>query len=68
MGLALVIASFFVGLVTGLIFSPFNLPTFGNIPANIIGAMFSFYISVVFAVILGFALYKNADKMNLFKG
>lgn len=68
MGFVLVVASFFVGMILSIIFMPFNLPTFGNIPANLIGAMFSFYVSVVFSVVLGFALYKNADKMNLFKG
>lgn len=68
MCLVLAIASFFVGMILSLIFLPFDLPTFGNIPAKLIGALFSFYISVVFSVILGFALYKNADKMNLFKG
>lgn len=68
MGLALVIASFFVGMFLGLIFLPFDMPTVGNIPAKAVGAFFSFYVSVVFSVILGFALYKNADKMNLFKG
>lgn len=68
MGFVLAVASSIVGLILGMIFYPFDLPTFGNIPANFIGAMFSFYVSVVFSVILGFALYKNADKMNLFKG
>jgi len=68
MCLVLVIASFFVGMILSVIFLPFDLPTFGNIPAKLIGSLFSFYLSVVFSVILGFALYKNADKMNLFKG
>ncbi len=68
MGFVLVIASFFVGMILSIIFMPLDLPTFGNIPAKLVGAMFSFYVSVVFSIILGFALYKNADKMNLFKG
>jgi len=68
MGLILLVASGIIGLILGLIFMPFDLPTFGNIPAKAVGAMIGFYFSVVFSVILGFALYKNADKMNLFKG
>jgi hypothetical protein len=68
MGLVILIASGIVGLILGLVFSPFDIPTFGNLPAKALGAMFGFYFSVVFSVILGFALYKNADKMNLFKG
>lgn len=68
MGFVIVIASGVIGLILGLIFSAFDLPTFGNLPANAIGAMVWFYLWSVFSVILGFALYKNADKMNLFKG
>jgi hypothetical protein len=68
MGLALIIASFIVGLILGIIFIPFDMPTVGNIPVKAISALFAFYFSVVFSVILGFVLYKNADKMNLFIG
>lgn len=68
MGLLILIASGIVGLILGLIFMPFDMPTFGNLPAKAVGSLFGFYFSVVFSVILGFALYKNADKMNLFKG
>jgi hypothetical protein len=68
MGFALIIASFIVGMILGIIFIPFDMPTVGNIPVKVISALFAFYLSVVFSVILGFVLYKNADKMNLFKG
>jgi hypothetical protein len=67
MGLILAAGSFFAGMILHLILSPFALPAFGNLPATAVGALFSFYISVVFSVVLGFALYKNADKLNLFK-
>jgi len=50
-----------------IIFLPFEMPTVGNLPAQIVGALFSFYFSVVFSVVLGFAIYKNADKLNLFR-
>jgi hypothetical protein len=68
MGVLIVVASFLIGFVLAVIFLPFNLPTFGNLPANAIGALFVFYFSVVYSVLMGFVLYKNADKLNLFKG
>ena len=68
MGLIILFLSFIVGLILGVVFMAFDMPMIGNIPAKVIGAMFGFYFSVVFSVILGFALYKNADRLNLFKG
>ena len=68
MGAALTAGYVVVSLILHFILSPFNLPTFGNIPAQLIGGFFYFYIWVVYSVLLGFLLYKNADKMNLFKG
>jgi hypothetical protein len=68
MGLiVMIIVPFIIGIILGLIFMPFNLPTFGNLPVKAVSALFVFYFSVVFSVILGFALYKNADKMNLYR-
>lgn len=67
MGLVLVILS---GLVSGffaLVFSPFDLPGMGNLPAKAIGALFGFYLSVVFSCILGYALFKNSDKLQLLR-
>jgi hypothetical protein len=57
-----------VGLVLAIILFPFNLPTFGNLPAQFLGSFATFYFSVVFAVTLGFALYKNSDKLKLYRG
>ncbi|HEX6124412.1 MAG TPA: hypothetical protein VFZ23_03490 [Pyrinomonadaceae bacterium] len=65
MGLALVIASGIVSVVTGVIFAPLDLPAFGNIPANAIGALVAFYLWVVFSCILGYALFKNSDKLQI---
>lgn len=65
MGLALVIMS---GSVTGLlslIFLPFGMPGFGNIPAKAVGSLFGFYFSVVFSCVLGFAMFKAADRLRL---
>jgi hypothetical protein len=57
-----------VDAILGGIFSAFNMPSVGNVPAKVIGAVVGFYIWIVFSVFLGFALYKNSDKLNLFKG
>lgn len=55
------------GFILEIIFSPFNLPKMGNLPAIAVGSWFNYYIAVVFAVLLGYLLYKNAEKMNLFR-
>ncbi|MEP6903315.1 MAG: hypothetical protein ABJA66_16425 [Actinomycetota bacterium] len=68
MGFLIVVASVIIGFVLGAIFIAFDMPTFGNLPVKAIGALFAFYFSVVFSVAMGFALYKNTDKLNLFKG
>ncbi len=65
MGLILAIMSGMVSGVFELIFSPFDMPTVGNLPAKFFGSIFGFYISVVFSCILGYALYKKADKLDL---
>lgn len=46
------------------VLSAFNLPGMGNIPAVAISSLFKFYFYIVFAVVLGYALYKNASKFN----
>lgn len=60
--------SVIVGIILGIIFFPFNLPNFGNIPAQFVGSFATFYFSVVFAVTLGYALYKNSEKLKLYRG
>ncbi|HQZ95140.1 MAG TPA: hypothetical protein PLP21_02420 [Pyrinomonadaceae bacterium] len=66
-GLLLAIASGMVGGVIGAILSPFDLPRVGNLPATAIGSLFGFYFSVVFSCVIGFALYKNAERLKLFR-
>ena len=53
-----------VELVIHFVLSSFDMPGMGNLPAIALGSIVKFYFSVVFAVILGFALYKNADKLK----
>lgn len=65
MGLVLLFLSLLVGVILGAVFSVFNMPAIGNLPATAIGAMFTFYLWAVFSCILGYALFKNADKLGL---
>lgn len=67
MGLLLGFASFMVGVMLGAVFASFDLPGFGNLPAKAIGAFFGFYITVVFSCIIAYALYKNADRLALYR-
>ncbi len=64
MYIILMITLVIIELVLGFVLSAFNLPGVGNIPATAILSLFKFYISIVFAVVLGYALYKNASKFN----
>ena len=61
----LAIAATLVSGVLSVIFSPFDLPSMGNLPAKAIGSLFGFYLSVVFSCIIGYALYKTADRLKL---
>jgi uncharacterized membrane protein len=56
-----------IGGLFSMVFSPFDLPGFGNMPAKAIGALFGFYFSVVFSCVLGFALYKASDRLKLYR-
>ena len=65
MGLALVLAWTIVGIILGARFSPFDLPQMGNLPAKFLGSIFGFYLSVVFSCVLGYALFKKSDTLNI---
>lgn len=67
MCLLILIISAVISTFLAVIFSPFDLPRMGNIPANVVGSFVSFYFAIVFSCILGFALYKNSDKLNLLR-
>ena len=67
MGLALLIAVAIVSTFLEMIFAPLDLPGFGNLPAKAFGSFFTFYVSVVFSCILGYALFKNSDKLKLLR-
>ena len=65
MGLAIVILSGVIGGVLSVVFSAFDMPGVGNIPAKAIGAIFSFYFAIVFSCVLGFAMFKASDRLKL---
>jgi ABC-type multidrug transport system fused ATPase/permease subunit len=68
MCLVLGILSFAASFFLELIFLPFDLPKVGNMPAKIVGGVFTFYFSVVFSVTIGYALYKSSDRLNFYRG
>jgi hypothetical protein len=58
-------AFYLVSLFFGGIFSSFDLPGLGNVPARAVGSIFGFYLIVVFSVMIGFAVYKNGQKLGV---
>jgi hypothetical protein len=62
---ALIFISGFVGGILGVILSPFDLPGLGNLAAAAVGSLLNFYFSAVFACVLGYALFKASDRLNL---
>ena len=67
MGLCLATASGVIGGTLAIVFSPLDLPGVGNLPATAIGSLFGFYFSVVFSCVIGFALYKGAERLRLYR-
>ena len=67
MGFVLLIAWGSAGFVFSTIFSPFNLPSMGNPVAKGFLSFVTFYLMAVFACVLGYALFKNSEKLQLLK-
>jgi hypothetical protein len=67
MGFLLAVASGFVSAILGMVFIAFDMPGVGNMPAKAIGSLFGFYLSVVFSCIIGYALYKASDRLQLYR-
>ncbi|MGD9589603.1 MAG: hypothetical protein AB7Q37_14425 [Pyrinomonadaceae bacterium] len=65
MFLLILIASGAVTFFLRIIFFPFDLPAIGNIPAAAVGSIGTFYFSIVFSCILGYALAKNSRRLGL---
>ncbi|CAN5329677.1 hypothetical protein BH20ACI1_BH20ACI1_03050 [soil metagenome] len=69
-GISLILGIFAVVLnnILGSIFAPLDLPQLGNLAVKAFDGILYFYFSVVFAVVLGFVIYKNSRNLNLFRG
>ena len=63
----LAIFSFAVNIILGIVFAPLDLPQLGNLPAKAVASFFTFYFSIVFSLVLGFAIYRNSRRLNLFR-
>ncbi|HRH45328.1 MAG TPA: hypothetical protein PKY82_27060, partial [Pyrinomonadaceae bacterium] len=67
MSVVLLIFSGVINAIIKLILAPFDLPRLGNLPAQAIGSFITFYLSIVFSAILGYALFKNSDKFQIYQ-
>jgi len=54
-----------VSMVFAAVFSVFDLPGLGNLPARALESVVWFYLVIVFACILGFAIFKASDRLQL---
>lgn len=68
MMIILSVISFVISVILSLIFKAFDMPGVGNMPAKAVGSLFTFYFSVVFSLVVGYAMYKNSDKLSLYQG
>lgn len=66
MGFLIVVLSAVISTILATIFNAFDLPSVGNLPATFIGAFFTFYFSVVFSCLIGYMLFKAADRLELY--
>ncbi len=66
--IALLVAFVIVGIILNIIFLPFALPGMGNLPAIAVSSWFTFYFTIVFSCLLGFALFKNSFKFKFYRG
>ncbi len=63
----LAVFSVIVNVILGIIFAPLDLPQLGNLPAKAVASLFTFYLTIVFSLILGLALYKNSHRLQLIR-
>ncbi|NOT47674.1 MAG: hypothetical protein HOP17_07980 [Acidobacteria bacterium] len=65
MSLLLAVVLIFILGTLAAVLSPFDLPRVGNVPAVAIGSLISFYFWIVFFCVIGYALFKSADRLKL---
>ena len=66
MGIVLLIAFVIASIVLSLTFVAFDMPGFGNLPARALESFVWFYFVIVFACVLGSAMFKASDRLRLY--
>lgn len=59
------IAGLVTSIIVAIVLAPFNMPFFGNLPANFVDGAVTFYLYLVIACLLGLALHKCADRLDI---
>ena len=59
------VVALIVSVVVAFVTSPLTLPFVGNLPARFIDGTVTFYFNLVIACLLGLALYKCADRLDI---
>jgi len=65
MVLSLEVIALIMSGTVAMITAPFALPLVGNLPANFINGIITFYFNLVIACVLGLSLYKCADRLGI---
>jgi hypothetical protein len=65
MGFVLLVAFTVVSMVFSVVFIAFDMPGFGNLPAKALESIVWFYLVIVFAYVLGCAIFKASDRLRL---
>jgi hypothetical protein len=67
MSFLILVAWMVAGAFLGIVFSAFDMPGVGNLPATAVGGLIFFYFSVVFSCMIGFLLFQASDKLKLYR-
>jgi len=66
MGLILLIAFTVISVILSLVLVAFEMPGVGNLPERAVESVVWFYLVIVFACLLGFAIFKASDRLRLY--
>jgi hypothetical protein len=61
----LVIVFLVINYLLATIFSEFNLPGVGNLPARALSSLVYFYLVIVFSCVVGLAVYKRSERLAI---
>ena len=65
MSLLMLIAFALASMLFAIVFTAFDMPGVGNVPAKAFESIIWFYLVIVFACLLGFVLFKASDRLRL---